>query len=90
VGSPEVDETDIGNRDPALKSTYKGLPKLRYVSTFTLVIYSLIEFICLFRAACVISWSHKPVHMPSYSGMLEEIPRINKKYIFICCVLLVY
>jgi hypothetical protein len=26
-----VDETNVGNRDKALKDTYKGLPKLRYV-----------------------------------------------------------
>jgi hypothetical protein len=31
TSAPEVDETNIGNRDPALKHTYKGLPKLRYV-----------------------------------------------------------
>ena len=31
VAPPKVDETDIGNRDPALERTYKGLPKLRCV-----------------------------------------------------------
>ncbi|KIM78970.1 hypothetical protein PILCRDRAFT_10889 [Piloderma croceum F 1598] len=59
---PKVDETDIGNRDPALKNTYKGLPKL--------------------RAACVILWSRKPALLPTYSGTLEDIPRINKKLFF--------
>jgi len=28
---PKVDESDIGNRDPALKSTYKGLVNIRCV-----------------------------------------------------------
>jgi hypothetical protein len=32
VSAPlKVDETDIGNKDPALEHTYKGLPKLRCV-----------------------------------------------------------
>jgi len=31
VAPPKVDETNIGNRDPALERTYKGLPKLRCV-----------------------------------------------------------
>ena len=79
MGPPDKDETDIGNRDPLLKSTYKGLPKLRYISVFKSVVYRLIRFVYLFRAACARSWSHKPAQLPSYSGMLEEVPRINKR-----------
>ena len=85
-----MDETDISNRDPLLKATYKGLPKLRYVSAFGPVICLFIDFICLFRAACVISWSRKPAHLPSYSDMLGEVPHINKAYDFVFCVLLVH
>jgi hypothetical protein len=29
AANPDRDETDIGNRDPALKKTYNGLVKLR-------------------------------------------------------------
>jgi hypothetical protein len=32
--SPEMDESNVGNRDPALKSTYKGLVNIRYVFLF--------------------------------------------------------
>ncbi|KIM74689.1 hypothetical protein PILCRDRAFT_14243 [Piloderma croceum F 1598] len=34
------------------------------------------------RAACIISWSHKKAIMPSYSGMLDEVPRVNKDLFF--------
>ena len=43
VGPPKVDETDIGNRDHLLKATYKGLPKLRYVSVFGSVVCPLVD-----------------------------------------------
>jgi hypothetical protein len=84
-----VDETDIGNRDPLLKATYKGLPKLRYTSAFESVVCPLVNLLHSFRAACILSWSHKAAHLPSYSGMLEEVPRVNKKYVFVCCIVLV-
>jgi hypothetical protein len=29
--SPAVDETNVGNRDDALKKTYRGLVNLKYV-----------------------------------------------------------
>ncbi|KIM77372.1 hypothetical protein PILCRDRAFT_12013 [Piloderma croceum F 1598] len=34
------------------------------------------------RAACILSWSHKAAHLPSYSDMLEEVPRVNKNLFF--------
>jgi hypothetical protein len=45
VGPPKVDETDIGNRDDLLKETYKGLPKLRYVSVFGSVVCPLVDLL---------------------------------------------
>jgi hypothetical protein len=32
--SPEMDESNVGNRDPALKSTYKGLVNIRCIFLF--------------------------------------------------------
>src|ERR1700728_4073259 len=37
VPSPKVGETNIGDRDPQLEHTYKGLPKLRYVQTLRVI-----------------------------------------------------
>ena len=31
AAAPDIDETDIGNRDRRLKKTYEGLPKLRCI-----------------------------------------------------------
>lgn len=43
--SPPVDETNVGNRDDALKKTYRGLVNLRYGSL--IIAYSYLLTICV-------------------------------------------
>jgi len=87
AGPPEVDETDIGNRDPLLEHTYKGLPKLRYVSFLYLInsgcLLALLIWLAVSRKAVMMSWSHKPAMLPCYSGIFTEVPRVNKKYVWV-------
>ena len=42
---PEKDESDVGSRDIALKSTYKGLVNIRYVLPYMFYILHLLCFV---------------------------------------------
>jgi hypothetical protein len=46
ASAPKEDETDIGNRDPALKRTYKGLVNLRWAFlSFSALGFNVVEFV---------------------------------------------
>jgi hypothetical protein len=80
---PDVDETNIGNRDPLLRKTYKGLLKLRYArasdSTVYFIVHALLVYLILFRGAYIKSWSDDPTILAKYSDFLTSLPQINKE-----------
>jgi len=78
----------LATRDHLLKATYKGLPKLRYVSVFGSVVCPLVDLPhSSFRAACILSWSHKPAHLPSYSEYALRRFLVLTKSIFLFAAL---
>ena len=79
-----MDESDIGNRDPALKSTYKDLVNIRYVFEFN--IDYILNAHSFNSIACMHSWSDQVgAGQPEYSAIIRAIPNINKKYLPYTC-----
>jgi len=90
-GPPDRDEANGGNRDPLLKDTYDGLPNLRCICV-TLFRWShiyVVNPLNFFRLAFMRSWSSAPALLPSFTEILEEIPNINKKWVFVKLIFLV-
>lgn len=90
-----MDESDEGDRDPALKKSYEGLVNLKYVYFICITFYCLNSR--LFRGTCFKPWAEQrmyegvivPEHsLRSYSQVKIDYPNVNLKYVqFLCDIL---
>ena len=81
--SPEIDKSDVGNRDKHLLSSYKGLVNIRCVYFLVFSFVHSPQGFCLARGAMIHSWSSAvgPGN-PSFSKVLLSCVDINKRSVY--------